>query len=246
MKNQSKLFCTVAAAAVLIGLNGAAFAADLPVKARPLPPIVAAPDWSGFYVGGHVGYGWSKMTGEESGGDQFTGPLHLNGALVGVHGGYNWQVRQWVFGVEGDLSGAFGNSWGKEVCTTDDLNCRFSGSASMLHGQLSGLASIRGRLGWAFDRTLIYATGGLALGNYRGFVTSGSSINPISKTVAGGVVGAGIEWKYKPNLSLRLEGLHYMFNNTVTNVGSEASGEGFFKIHSADVIRVGASYHFNP
>jgi outer membrane immunogenic protein len=86
-------------------------------------------------------------------------------------------------------------------------------------GHLNGLASIRGRLGWAFDRTLIYATGGVAFAPRAadaGTSLLGSSTGCVcyqTKTVTGGVVGGGIEWKYNPNLSFRLEGLHhYIFN----------------------------------
>jgi outer membrane immunogenic protein len=242
---RKELLCGVATLALVVAISGPVAAADLPVKAPvAVAPVAIPTTWAGFYLGGHIGYGWSKMDGQESGGDQFADSLKLNGLLVGVHGGYNWQYSQLVFGVEGDISGAFGNGWSKDVCTVDDPSCRVSGSASMLHGEMHGLASIRGRLGWAFDRTLIYATGGWGWGNYRGLVTSGSSINPISTTVSGGVVGGGVEWKYNPNLSFRVEGLYYMFNKTLANLDSEPSEGGSFTIHPVSVIRLGASYHF--
>jgi outer membrane immunogenic protein len=98
-------------------------------------------------------------------------------------------------------------------------------------------------LGWAFDRTLVYGTGGVAWGLYKGQLMSGSNVNLESKVATGGVVGAGVEWKYSQNLSFRLEGLHYMFNQTFSGDSEPASG-GFLKIHNADVIRLGASYHF--
>jgi outer membrane immunogenic protein len=235
MGNRHKLYCTVAAAALLAALNGAATAADMPVKASPAP-VVSATNWSGFYLGGHIGYGWTKMSGDESG-DALTGDLKLNGVLAGVHGGYNFQYGQVVFGVEGDVSGAFGNSW---AASANTIECC---SASGMHGAMQGVATLRGRLGWAFDRTLIYATGGVAWGQFSGDIQSASSFDPSHKVNAiGGVVGGGVEWKYNPNLSFRVEGLHYMFNKTVA-VGSE-SGDGGFTIHPVNVVRVGASYHF--
>ncbi len=141
-----------------------------------------------------------------------------------------------VFGVEGDISGVFGNGWGKSVCEVG--NCD-----SGAHGAAQGLASIRGRLGWAFDRTLLYATGGVAWGLYQGQLMSGSSQKLDSKVATGAVVGAGVEWKYNQNLSFRLEGLHYMFNKSFSGDSEPAEG-GFLRIRNVDVVRVGASYHF--
>jgi outer membrane immunogenic protein len=240
MGNRQKLYCTVAAAAVFAAFNGAATAADLPRKAPPAPPapVVYAPNWAGFYIGGHIGYGWSKMTGDESG-DLLTGDVKLKGGVAGVHAGYNWQFNQLVLGVEGDVSGVFGG-WDNTVCTVG-TGC---GDGSGLHGSMQGLASIRGRLGWAFDnRWMIYATGGWGWGRFNGDIQSGTSIAPVKKTATGGVWGGGVEWKYNPNLSFRLEGLSYQFNKDV-QTGSDA-GDGIFHIHPVNVIRVGASYYFN-
>jgi outer membrane immunogenic protein len=231
---RKKLLCGAAMIAMIASGALPGMAADLPVKARPAPAYAPAPDWSGFYLGGTVGYGWSKFSGDESGfGALQTKP---KGGLVGIHGGYNWQVSQWVFGVEADMSGTYGNGWSKTVYTCP--NCFASG----LHGEVNGLASIRGRLGFAFDKTLIYATGGGAWAHYKaGAGASGILIQ--SGTVSGGVIGGGIEWKYNPNLSFRLEGLHYMFNKSHGPTSSDA-GTGSSKIGNISVIRVGASYHF--
>jgi len=235
---RKQLLCGVAAIAVTVAMGGPVLAADLGVRKAPPPAPIAAPlpTWAGFYIGGHIGYGWSKMTGQNSGGSELiTGDLKLNGAIAGVHAGYNWQYGQLVFGVEGDISGVFGHSWSKIVCNLS--NCD-----TQIHGEMQGLASIRGRLGWAFDRTLIYATGGVAWGLYKSGLDVGSIVAPASATVTGGVFGGGVEWKYNPNLSFRLEGLQYIFDKTENNTvfGRVAS----FTIHPATVIRVGASYYF--
>jgi outer membrane immunogenic protein len=236
---RTKLLCGVAALAIVTGIAGPGIAADLPTKAAPAPaPAYIPTNWAGFYLGGHLGYGWSKVSGDESAFGQLP-DLKINGGVAGVHAGYNWQFNQWVLGLEGDISGTFGNGWSKTNYT-----CPVGCNASGVHGELNGLASIRGRLGWAFDRTLLYATGGVAWGLYKsGAGASGIIIN--SHTVTGGVVGAGIEWKYQPNLSFRLEGLQYLWNKT-TGPSSSDVGTGSDKIHNATVIRVGASYHFGP
>jgi outer membrane immunogenic protein len=130
MGNRHKLYCTVAAAALLAAFNGAATAADMPVKAAPLAPAVSAPTtWAGFYMGGHLGYGWSKMSGEASDPPSpLVDDMKLHGAVAGVHAGYNWQYSQLVFGVEGDISGVFGTNWSKNVA-------QVSSAASGAHGE---------------------------------------------------------------------------------------------------------------
>ena len=238
---RKQLLCGVAALAVTVALNGPTRAADMAVKApSPAPAVAPLPNWSGFYIGGTLGYGWSKVTGVESSGDTFAGNANIHGALVGVHSGYNLQFGQWVLGYESDYSGTLGTRWSKEACTVDDGNC-----GSFLHGELHGLASIRGRLGWAFDRTLIYATGGVGWGFFRGFVNSGTSIQPpTSKTVTGGVLGGGVEWKYNPNLSFRLEGFEYLFNKTWGQDSDAPTNGNSVTAKNVAAIRVGASYHF--
>jgi outer membrane immunogenic protein len=237
---RKQLLCGVAVVAVTVGMAGPMRAADMPMKAAPPAPVVAPPSWTGFYLGGTLGYGWTKMSGVESSGDTFAGNANLHGALVGVHSGYNWQFNQWVLGIESDYSGTLGTSWSKEVCTVDDGNC-----GSFMHGELHGLASIRGRIGWAFDRTLIYATGGVGWGFFRGFVNSGTSIqSPTSKTVTGGVIGGGIEWKYNPNLSFRLEGFDYLFNKTWGQDSDTPFSQNSVSVRNVGVIRFGASYYF--
>src|SRR5436190_12946598 len=96
-----RFMLSLAAAVFALGAT-AASAADLgqrPVyKAQPVP--VAIYNWSGFYIGGHVGYGWGRedvtdlLTG-------ISGKTDPNGFIGGAQVGYNWQVAQWVFGIEG-------------------------------------------------------------------------------------------------------------------------------------------------
>jgi outer membrane immunogenic protein len=241
MGNRYKLYCTVATAAVLASFNGAATAADLPTKAAPLAPApVYAPNWTGFYIGGHIGYGWSKQTGVESGGTQFLGDNKLKGGVAGVHGGYNYQFNQVVLGVEADVSGTFGNRWNSFVCTSNGCG----GSGTAMQGHMHGLASIRGRLGWAFNNSwMVFATGGWGRGWYSGGIQSASAFDFHKRTVSGGIWGGGLEWKYSRNLSFRLEGLTYRWHKDVAT-GSD-TGDGTFRIHPATVFRLGATYHFN-
>ncbi len=236
-----KLLSGVAAVALVTAISGPALAADVAIRKAP-PPAVApvwAPTWTGFYIGGDIGGGWSRFHGDHV---SELGNLTVkpSGAVAGVHAGYNWQLGaapwgSWVVGIEGDLTGTFGSKWSRYTG---------SGATSGLYGHLNGLASIRGRLGFAFDRTLIYATGGVAFAPraadaQTSLLAAGSGYR--TRDVTGGVVGGGIEWKYNPNLSFRLEGLHYIFNEKTNASTTEIRTVG---LDHASVIRVGFSYHF--
>ena len=221
--------CTASAVAMVAFAGGPGLAADLPLKAKP---VVTAPlTWAGFYVGAHAGAAWSRHS--------YTGtdPSHigggtLQGLALGLHAGYNWQVNQWVFGIEGDATvipaeKTFGDP-------TSDTNLR---------RRTDWLASIRGRLGMAFDRTLIYATGGVAWVGGNSSLVSSASCFCKHYIATGGVVGGGIEWKYNPSLSLRAEGLHYIFNRSNT---LDPSFPSIDKLDNITVIRVGLSWHPSP
>jgi outer membrane immunogenic protein len=236
------LLGTVAAVAIVTALAGPVAAADLrtPVKATPLPPAPQIVNWTGFYLGGHAGYGWSKVETETPDTDLHNPSVTSSGLALGFHAGYNWQLGpapwgSWVVGIEGDATSTPG--WHKRVCEAE----RSPDCTSGAQGGLNWLASIRGRLGLAFDRTLIYATGGVAWASGQAWAGTSLAIAELERKVVGGVVGGGIEWKYNPNFSLRLEGLHYMFNNKHTLLDdSEFIRAG---IKNASVIRVGASWH---
>jgi outer membrane immunogenic protein len=101
MKKQ--LLCGVAAGALVVVLGGSSFAADMPVKARPLAPAVF--DWSGYYVGGHVGWGQSRFKGTWFGDSGTTDFAHTgDGILGGAQIGLNWQQNTFVYGLEADVS----------------------------------------------------------------------------------------------------------------------------------------------
>jgi hypothetical protein len=95
-------------------------------------------------------------------------------------------------------------------------------------------------LGVTFDSLLFYGTGGVAFVRGNSELNSTGSRFAVRLTSVGGVGGGGVEWMYRPNLSFRLEGLHYMFEDQVT------SGELTDKLRSVSVIRWGASLYFGP
>jgi len=186
----SKLLIAAALAVVAVP----AFAADMPLKAPPIaPPVVYS--WTGFYVGGNVGYSWGRARTDltESTTTTTTATIttlagapiaaatvvgapifflgnnraDMNGWLGGFQAGYNYQVNRWVFGVEGDLQ-ATGERGGTIICFPAAAAC---GPGTLALGSadysLRWLGTLRGRAGVAFDRFFIYGTGGLAVGQIR-------------------------------------------------------------------------------
>jgi outer membrane immunogenic protein len=158
----------LSAAIAFIALIGTpAFAADLPVKAPPPLPVPGCV-WCGFYVGANGGWGWSRVTTSETpfGPDAISqiGPqslgIGLNGGVFGGQIGYNWQMANWVVGVEGDFDGASINGANQTIFTIfgdPGINGAF-----VARENVGWLASIRGRVGTTWGPGLAYITGGAA------------------------------------------------------------------------------------
>ena len=229
MKQQ--LLCSVAAIAVTAALAGPVKAADLPLKASP---IVVRSTWTGFYIGGHLGYGEGRFPTvadltDLSRGDIVNDP---SGWVGGLHAGYNWQHNSFVFGLEADVSAV---GWSKHT---------FFGTAPRgIQNSVDLLATLRGRVGLAFDRALIYATGGLAYtqAKFLSHSPGGTVHGNGTFDKWGYVLGGGAEWKYNPNLSFRLEGLWYKFDDEKFFVTDHIWRNEF---REAWVVRGGLSYHF--
>ena len=262
------------AALILLGFGSAASAADLPMKAAPLAPL--PPSWTGFYIGANGGWGWANSNTTATTFESLVPPINLipnqnfsqsaNGAVFGVHLGYNWQVGPtWLVGVEGDFDGASINK-STTLVFPDPLGG--SGGAAtdgfMQHTQIQWLASIRGRLGWTAGPNLFYVTGGGAWEQVnRNFlistdtmanVFSTSTAGSFNTTRSGWVAGLGYERMIAPNWIVRGEYLHYGFGNGATNsvtvtctvLGAGGScGQNITNSNNrVDVVRVGLSYKF--
>jgi len=230
---------TYALVAAAVFASPSAFAADLarpmPVKAVPYAPYVpAAYDWSGFYGGLNVGYGWSSGSGTLSMGP-VAGPYSGsgNGILGGVQLGYNWQSGAFVFGVETD----FQASGGKGDVTGTAGPIAITGSA-----KTPWFGTIRGRIGYAFDRWMLYATGGGVYGKATldGTVSTTGAFSS-STTYWTYVVGGGAEFALWGNWTGKLEYLYAGSpDSTPVPPGTTAlSGSG--RTH---VVRTGLNYRF--
>ena len=259
-------------------LTTSAFAADLAVKAPPIvPPVVFS--WTGFYVGLNGGYSWGSTN------NSFATPLlpsasqSMNGWVFGGQAGYNWQFNpRWVFGVEGDIDAT--GQRGTATLTPNSVVTVFvpppaalalptitttTTTAASLEEKLPWLATFRGRIGvLPSDRVLLYATGGLAVGEVKSTslvgttttvvpsfgagatATSAAALASASTTRAGWTVGAGIEGAFAPNWTARLEYL-YVDLGTLNNnfVGLGAFAPLLTTSHVTDnIVRVGVNYRF--
>jgi len=220
----------------------AAAAADLgsgPRRAVHDPSIPYGPafSWTGLYIGANVGYGWS----DADWGDVASGISAHNassGWLLGGQIGYNLQVKQLVFGVEADLS----SGWlsGGTACPVGVLNCEHS---------YNWLGSLRGRAGFAVNdnRTLLYATGGIAWANAdyaaKDPATGLTVGTGFSNTHTGWVAGAGIEHMLTPNITARLEYLYYGFDSVTAPAGAFGGGPTSLD-PSTQTVRFGLNFKF--
>jgi outer membrane immunogenic protein len=230
-----------------IALAGGVQAADLgprPVyKAPALAP--AAWNWTGFYVGANVGAAFSNGSVAD---DPSSFVPWLNGASFGNNGvgaigglqaGYNWQMTSLVLGIEADISASSLNH------TNSNVAAPFGGGGPDAYNtKLSWLATVRGRVGWAMDRTLFYGTGGVAFANLKDTITD--TWFPISastnSSVTGWTAGGGIEYALRDHWTAKVEYLHIGFpDRTGLDV---PSGYAFRFKDAIDIGRVGINYKF--
>lgn len=226
---------------------------------------VPAISWTGFYIGLNGGYAWSAKSAElgldgfafeECDGD-FCGSaaksIDSKGGFGGVQLGYNRQSGALVYGLEADFQGAGIHGKGS-VAFGDGEDENFSASAKT---DLKWFGTVRGRLGYAVDTTMLYATGGFAFGKVSDKLTAtfdeGEPVSTTvskSDTVTGYVLGAGIEHKLTPNWSVKAE--YDYINLGTTNLGADASADGGDDHSIADyksdntyhTVRIGVNYSF--
>ena len=231
-------YSLVVVCGAMLGSSGftIASAADMP----PAQPVVYAPvpqqfSWSGFYIGGNAGYGWTNASGaitSATGTGSFSNSG--NGFLGGAQAGYNWQAKSIVFGVEADFQGTTAN-----------------GSVNAVAGPtISGtiktpwFGTVRGRVGYAVDRVLFYATGGGVYGDssLSGNVSTVGAFSN-STTFWSWTAGGGVEWAFYGCWSAKLEYLYvgspskFPAVPAVTTVTENSSS-------NTNIVRAGINYHF--
>ncbi len=262
-----KVLCLIGAAMLFAD---PAFAADLAVKA-PLMPAGPVSGWTGLYIGGNVGWGWSDEEVRFSGDPSVIAPLigrgvyasslagYPSGPIGGVQAGYNWQTGPFVLGIETDIQAA---AIAKSETFTSVI--RTTSWITSADQQLNFLGTVRARLGYTITPALlVYGSGGFAYGGAEvsSSVTSTMNLaNPptcpgfcgnltSSATLTGWAAGGGLEYMITPNWSARFDYLYYDLGR-LSQTYSDNLGRfpGTFLSTSTDfqgsIARIGANYKF--
>src|SRR5690349_8999500 len=185
-----KKFLLTGAALAVLAVATPALAADMAARGPVYKAPAAAPlfNWTGFYAGAHVGYGWGDASG-----------LSTDGWFGGGQIGVNYQFApNWVWGVEADISGG-------EI---DGGNA----AASRFKNDVFGTARLR--LGYTVDRVMFYGTGGLAWADSKATLVGVSD----SQTNFGWALGAGIEYAFAPNWTAKIEYMHADYGSDRYNI----------------------------
>ena len=239
-----KLKIVFAAAAWALLAGYPAHAADMAALAYRAPPMAALPTWAGWYGGVNLGY--TSLTDRVDHFDSGSGcwwscdELHFrdrsSGVLGGLQVGYNWQAGNIVYGLETDVNFA-------SVRTSR----RAIGDDYLQNSDLSAIGTVRARLGWAVDRTLIYATGGFAYANVHDHVNDSDDPGLWDKSgwLGGWVAGGGIEYAMGARWSIKAEAMFYELEKRTivfTNNGSETLPATFK--HDGAIARAGVNFKF--
>ncbi|HXC27980.1 MAG TPA: outer membrane beta-barrel protein, partial [Stellaceae bacterium] len=229
-------------------MTGAAAAASL--LASMAPAVAQAPmamgDWSGFYIGANVGAGTQNtnfsynpaIPGGPAGALTTTsGNFNHEGPFGGGTLGYNWQFGPgWVWGLEGDIDGD-GNRGYSTCVPTTTAHCSLANN---------WVGTVRGRLGWlAMPNAMLFVTGGAAFGDIK---TTAPGPTNNDTTNVGWTAGAGLEYMFAPQWSVKLEYRHTDLGSASTAIPAAVTGgvATSAKVDwTTDSALLGFNFHFN-
>ena len=211
---------SVVAAALVSTPIAADAAGPTPTPVYPAAPVIPVYYWTGFYVGGHLGAGWS--------GD--------GGFLGGGQAGFNYQIGQSVLGVEGQLSATSI----KDTVSAIVISPGFAVASASAEARLDWITTLAARVGWAFDRWLAYGKVGGAwahvsvdvLANLNSIAGSASVSGSSNKTVSGWMLGFGAEYALWDNWTAKIEYNMMDF------------GHDFIADDKVHVVKAGVNYRF--
>lgn len=248
---------------LLLSASVGVLAAVTPAMAAPPPAPAAAYNWTGFYVGGNIGYSWGNgaPTYNEPAFSPtlpttITGSNHLDGAIGGGQIGYNWQLNSsWVTGLEADLQLADEKA-SRNFFFPDGSDGE--GVTGSFNSKIVWFGTVRGRLGWLFNpTTMLYATGGLAYGRVSASGSfSDSYCTPAcmwsfnqAATNYGWTVGGGIEAAV-PNTTNWTWKIEYLYIDlgTLSGSGFDTDFIGPYNWNARftdSILRFGVNYNFH-
>jgi opacity protein-like surface antigen len=254
------------AAVLAVTLAGPAVAADLPLKSPA--PVVPAFSWTGCYLGGHIGGARASKAMTDpvqlvqdtlSGTPITTGITTVTttptGVVIGGEIGCDYQFAgNVVIGIEGTASGT-------TMRGSAFVGLPFTGELALVQSTNDFLASVTGRIGYAFDTVLLYGRGGVAVAGDKYDVSGGDFAaglvpGPFHFNGAdnryGWIVGAGVDWAFTPHWSMNVEYDYYRFGNggiLMTEEFSTLTGTTLTGIvdvrQNVQVIKVGFNFHIN-
>ena len=219
-------------ATALVALTAQAAAADLPARTYTKAPAYTAPaavyNWTGFYIGGHIGGAFAGNNSLEGSGGRFLG---------GLQGGADYQfATNWVIGIEAQYSWMDSSNTG-----------RLFPNGTIVSGNSDQLGSVTGRLGYTWGPALLYAKGGYAWKDNNNINVSNAGINQPFSTSGnakdGYTVGAGLEYMFAPNWSAKVEYQYYNFGNTTVLSPSIPTGAASYN-NDEHTIKAGLNYRF--
>jgi outer membrane immunogenic protein len=247
------------AAVVALTMAGPAFAADLPSPGAA-PIVLEQPfSWTSCYAGGHVGGGWGNK--------DLTDPVQLvqdsnsffgagattgvttarttpSGVLIGGQIGCDYQFAStWVVGIEGAASGSTMKG------STSALLPLSPGDSALVTAKTNFIPSVTGRLGYAIDRVMLYARGGVAWAgdqySVTGVVTGVGGFNFQGlETRTGWTAGGGLEWAFSRHWSTFVEYDVYQFGRGAVLMNDPNNGFGSVSVkQSFQVVKVGLNFH---
>jgi len=253
MENKTTLLTSTALTTSMALISGAAMAADMrmPMKAPPVAPPFS---WSGCYTGGNVGGVWGDIDQSVNvpGVIVIQSSGRSSSVMAGGQAGCNWQFTpSWVFGVEADIN------WLNLKRSHEFVFAAGEDTAGSQTAKLRWLTTVRARLGYGWDRSLFYVTGGLAGGDVKSSLSAVGGAATVysgstSDTRWGWTVGAGYEYAFTRAISGKLEYLHFDLGSISYPV-NVASGPALLPTPwtanakvSGDLVRVGINVKLTP
>jgi outer membrane immunogenic protein len=220
----------------VIGVSRAA-AADLPLPSQPnYDANTPYTHWGGVYVGLNGGYGFGSS--QWSQGLILTNIFNTDGFLLGGTIGFNYPVSAILFGVEGDLD------WSTLKGSVGNCAVNGAGAAAACETKNNVLGTVRARMGYTLDRTLIYLTGGAAFGDFQTGLNPPATFD--SATKIGWAAGAGIEYAFSDAWSAKAEYLFVDLGTAAcTSAANCGSAAGASATLTENLVRGGFNYRFS-